>query len=62
MTSAISCMQRTKTELEGEVSALTESLEALRSASSGICQLAAEAATAAEAGGCRPPGPPLTEL
>ena len=41
-------MQRTKTELEGEVSALTESLEALRSARSGICQLAAQAATAAE--------------
>ena len=41
-------MQRTKAELEGEVSALTESLEALRSVGSGICQLAAEAAQAAE--------------
>ena len=41
-------MQRTKTELEGEVSALAESLEALRRASRGLCQLAAEAATAAE--------------
>ena len=41
-------MQRTKAELEGEVSALTESLEALRSTSSGISQLAVEAATAAE--------------
>lgn len=41
-------MQRTKAELEGEVSALTESLEALRSTRSGICQLAAEAAKAAE--------------
>lgn len=41
-------MQRTKAELEGELSALTESLEALRGVGSGICQLAAEAATAAE--------------
>ena len=41
-------MQRTKAELEGEVSALMESLEALHSTSSGIRQLAAEAAKAAE--------------
>ncbi|CAL5226958.1 g9843 [Coccomyxa viridis] len=41
-------LQRTKAELEGEVSALTASLEALRSTSSGICQLAGEAAKAAE--------------
>lgn len=41
-------MQRTKAELEGEVSALTESLEALRSVGGGICELAAKAATAAE--------------
>ena len=42
-------MQRTKAELEGELSALTESLEALRGVGSEICQLAAEAAKAAEA-------------
>lgn len=48
MISPHACMQRTKAELEGEVSALTASLEALRSTSSGICQLAGEAAKAAE--------------